>query len=234
MTQIFREDGSVVPVTRIIAGPCVVTHVHSQNGKRLVQIGFGKSKHLNKPMAGHLKDLAPVSTLRAFVSAQDLNRGDILNVGSFAAGERVDVTGVSKGKGFQGVVKRHHFAGGPASHGHKDNLRMPGSIGATDSQRVYKGTRMGGHMGLDRVTVKNLEIVAIDADKNELLVKGAIPGARGGLVLIHIGEGEMTVEIPSNTAAEESVAVAAEAPITDEATAEVSEGPTEEVKPVNE
>ncbi len=200
MTQVFRADGVVVPVTRVQAGPCVVTQVKSAeaNGVKAVQVGFGTQKlfRLNKAEKGLLQGLATVRYLRDFrVGENDnLNRGDVLNVKSFTLGEKVQVTGNSKGRGFQGVVKRHGFAGGPASHGHKDNLRMPGSIGAGGVQRVFKGMRMAGHMGDDRVTVKNLEVIGIDPENNEILIKGAIPGARGGLLLISTSEGQMEVE----------------------------------------
>ena len=190
MTQVFQESGIVVPVTRISAGPCVVAQIREVNGKKQVQLGFGKAKKLKKPMKGHLKDLPDVCHLRSFNTDQELNRGDVVGVDSFEAGERVGVTGTSKGKGFQGVVKRHGFHGSPASHGHKDQLRMPGSIGATDAARVFKGTRMGGHMGDERVTVKNLEVVQIDPEKNEIMIKGAVPGAKGGLIMI-FSKGEM-------------------------------------------
>jgi len=199
MTQIFREDGTVVPVTRVQAGPCVVTQVKTakRDGVSAVQVGFGsqKSFRLTKPLKGHLKDIDAVRHMRDFRAPEDhgLSRGDSFTVSIFSAGDRVQVEGVSKGKGFQGVVKRHKFHGSPASHGHKDQLRMPGSIGSADPARVFKGTRMGGHMGDQQVTVKNLEIVAIDEENNELLVKGAVPGARGGLLMISTEDGKMEV-----------------------------------------
>lgn len=225
MTQVFREDGTVVPVTRVVAGPCVVTKVSKIDGKKYVEVGFGTAKKLNQPMAGHLAGLSMMREMRSYTSSQDLKRGDVISITSFAPGDRVSVSGVSKGKGFQGVVKRHHFAGGPASHGHKDNLRMPGSIGATDSQRVYKGTRMGGHMGSDAVTVHNLEVVAIDTEKNELLLKGAVPGARGGVIEIHVAEGEMAVIV-----AEEKNEVTPDATETT-ATASAQDAPEEQSAP---
>jgi len=119
----------------------------------------------------------------------------MFDVSIFQVGEKVKVSGISKGKGFQGVVKRHNFAGSPASHGHKDQLRMPGSIGATDAARVFKGTRMGGHMGDDKITVKNLEILEVLSDTNEILVKGAVPGGRGGLLMISTPEGKIEIKI---------------------------------------
>jgi len=186
MTQVFKEDGVVVPVTRIQAGPCQITKLNK--GKiNSVQVGFGdiRDKNLTRPEIGHLKGLDNSRHLREFrvegKELENLNRGDKITVATFSEGDKVSVTGVSKGKGFQGVVKRHNFKGGPASHGHKDQLRMPGSIGATGPQKVFKGTRMGGRMGGDQITVKNLEIVKIDSATNDLFIKGAVPGARQGL-----------------------------------------------------
>lgn len=199
MTQVFREDGTVVPVTRVKAGPCVVTQVKTGkgNGVHAVQIGFGEQKSFRLPKAqqGHLKDLTTVRYMKDFRAGDDhgLKRGDTFTVKIFEAGEKVQVVGKAKGKGFQGVVKRHGFAGSPATHGHKDQLRMPGSIGAGGVQRVFKGTRMGGHMGDHRVTVKNLEVVEVLSDDNELLIKGAIPGARGGLLLISTPDGNIEI-----------------------------------------
>lgn len=195
MSQRFREDGTVVPVTVIAAPANVVTAVRTveQDGYIAVQIGMGEKKHLNKPTAGHLKDLPAVEVMREIRDVSGLERGAKLSVDQFAKGEIVDVTGVSKGKGFQGVVKRHHFAGGPRTHGHKDNARMPGSIGAGGNQHVIKGTRMGGHMGDDRITVKNLEVIEVDAAKNEIAVKGAVPGARGAVLMLKLaGENSWT------------------------------------------
>lgn len=227
MTQVFAEDGRVIPVTRVQAGPCTVTQVKTtENGVvNAVQIGFGQQKafRLNKAQQGHLKGLPSLRVMRDFRTDEPaaLKRGDSFGVEIFEKGEKVQVTGESKGKGFQGVVKRHGFAGSPKTHGHKDQLRMPGSIGAGGVQRVFKGLRMGGHMGADRVTVKNLEIVGIDQENNELLIKGAVPGARGGLLLISTQEGtidvrvdvaaepaaqEAPVEAEANTAAEEPAA----------------------------
>lgn len=195
MSQRFREDGTVVPVTLISATPNVVTAVRTpeKDGYTAVQIGVGEHKKQNKPMAGHLKDLPAIQVMREVRDIVGMERGVQLNVGQFEKGEKVDITGVSKGKGFAGVVKRHHFAGGPRTHGHKDNSRMPGSIGAGGNQHVLKGTRMGGHMGDDRITVKNLEIIEIDAEKNEIAVKGAVPGARGTVLMLRLsGEDSWT------------------------------------------
>jgi len=221
MTQVFREDGVVVPVTRVQAGPCVITQVKTQEkeGANAVQVGFGTQKtfRLTNPIKGHLKDIKvdnnsnlTVRHLHDFRNDNDLKHGDVLTVDMFEAGEKVEVTGKSKGKGFQGVVKRHGFHGSPASHGHKDQLRMPGSIGATDAARVFKGTRMGGHTGDEQVTVKNLEVVEIDDKNNEILIKGAIPGARNGLVYIYTGEGK--IEIKAEEPQVEEKPASAEAP----------------------
>ena len=206
MTQVFRTDGTVVPVTRVKAGPCVVTQVKKQekDGVDSVQVGFSEQKkfRLNKPQQGHLKDLPMVKVLKEFKDGKDsmLKRGDKFTVKVFESGDKVEVIGWSKGKGFQGVVKRHRFRGGPASHGHKDNLRMPGSIGAGGVQRVFKGMRMAGHMGDAQITVKNLEIIEVHPEENELLIKGAVPGAKGSLLIISSFNGKIVVE-PSSAEA---------------------------------
>jgi len=187
MTQRFRPDGTVVPVTLVAAGPCVVAQVKTseKDGYAAVQVGFGKKKKINKPLAGHLKDLENSEVLKEFrVESTDLKRGGKLDLSQFAIGEKVEVTGISKGKGFQGVVKRHHFHGHPRTHGTKDSERMPGSIGSGGNQRVFKGLRMGGHMGDEQITIKNLEIIEIDKEKNILALKGAVPGARGAILFI--------------------------------------------------
>lgn len=188
MTQVFAEDGTVIPVTLIEAGPCTVTEVKETK----VAIGFGTDKHAKKPQLGIWKELGTFSVVREFAveKSSEVKRGDIIDVSAFAPGDHVDVTGTSKGHGFQGVVKRHKFAGGPASHGHKDNLRAPGSIGAGGVQRVFKGMRMAGRMGFDRVTVKNLQIISVDAVNGILAIKGAIPGAHGTLIAVVGREGK--------------------------------------------
>ncbi len=209
MTQIFTEDGRAIPVTVIAAGPCVVVQkkTNDKDGYTAVQIGWGNSKKLKKPQAGHLRGLPQVKVLREVrikneeVKLDEIEKGDEIRVSTFTVGEKVNVVGISKGKGFQGVVKRHGFAGSPASHGHKDQLRMPGSIGATDPARVFKGTRMAGRMGADQVTVKNLEVVKIDEENNFLYIKGAVPGPRGGLVKI-VGMGELKVVKPTEAKAD--------------------------------
>lgn len=200
MTQVFLPSGLVVPVTKVQAGPCQIVEVkenNKKNGLKAVQIGFDETKEsrLARPQVGHLKDLDKVRNLKNFKIETDapVKRGDTITVETFAIGDKVAVVGESKGKGFAGVVKRHHFRGGPASHGHKDNLRMPGAIGAGGVQRVFKGQRMGGRMGGDRVTIKNLEIVEVRPEVNELYIKGAVPGGRNALLLIS-GDGELKYE----------------------------------------
>ena len=189
MTQVFAEDGVVTAVTAIEAGPCTVTQVKTKakEGYDAVQLGFGEAKRLNRPEKGHLKKLGLYRRLREFriEDASEIQLGQSVDVGIFHPGDLVDVTGTSKGKGFAGVVKRHHFAGGPKTHGQSDRHRAPGSIGAgTDPGRVLKGRKMAGHMGNERVTVKKLEVVKANPERNLLLVKGAVPGARNGLLII--------------------------------------------------
>ena len=189
MTQIFRDNGKVEAVTAIEAGPCAVVQIKTgaEDGYNALHIGFGQAKRLRSPQRGHLKDLGQFRYLREFRTddIEGVQVGDRIDVSLFQAGDLIDVTGVSKGKGFAGVVKRHGFAGGPKTHGQSDRHRHPGSIGATTSPgRVFKGTRMAGHMGSERVTVRKLEVFQTDQDRNLLLVKGAVPGASNGLLLI--------------------------------------------------
>lgn len=184
----FRDDGETV-VTTIEAGPCVVTQVKTKekDGYNAVQLGFGEAKRLNSPEKGHLKGLGLFKHLREF-RVEDVSGftvGQKVDVAIFKPGDLVDITGTSKGKGFAGVVKRHHFAGGPKTHGQSDRHRAPGAVGATTFPgRVLKGTRMAGHMGNARVTVRNLKVVEVDPARHLLLVEGAVPGSRNGLVLI--------------------------------------------------
>jgi len=188
-TQVFRPDGTVVPVTVIQAGPCYVTQVRTKEkeGYEAVQIGFEESKRLNKAERGHLKNLPPLKYLRE-VQATDLSEvqvGQKIEADIFQPGDLVDVIGVSRGRGFAGVVRRHGFRGGPRTHGQSDRLRAPGSIGSTTTPgRILKGTRMAGHMGNRRVTVQNLQVVEVDPERHLLLVRGAVPGARNGLLMI--------------------------------------------------
>lgn len=192
MTQIFDEAGSAIPVTLIEAGPCYVTQVRvpEQDGYSAVQLGFEevKSKRLTGGQLGHLKrnNVPPLRFLREFREKDPgVQEGEKVTVELFGVGEHVDVVGTSKGKGFQGGVKRYHFRGGPKTHGQSDRQRAPGSRGSgTTPGRVYKGARGAGHMGSDRVTTQNLRVVLVDAERNLLGVRGAVPGAKGGVVMI--------------------------------------------------
>ncbi len=187
MSQIYGADGNLIPVTLVQAGPCVVTQVKTteSDGYVAVQVGLGTSRNLSRPEAGHLKDLPQAPHLSEFrledVSA--FKRGDTIEAAVFQPGDKVNVRGTSKGKGFQGVVRRHHFHGHPTSHGHKDQERMPGSIGAGGVQHVLKGRRMAGHMGDASVTVKNLVVIEV-REGGILALKGAVPGARHSLIEI--------------------------------------------------
>ncbi len=192
MTQVFSEKGVVIPVTVISAGPCVVTQVRTaaSDGYEAVQLGFEQvpARKITRPEQGHLKAAGLlVRILREFSAdnVQDHQPGELINVELFTAGQLVDVSGNSKGRGFAGVVKRHHFRGGPKTHGQSDRHRAPGSIGAgTTPGRVWKGQKMAGRMGGKRVTVQNLEVVEVIADKNLLLIKGSVPGAPNALLQI--------------------------------------------------
>ena len=190
MTQIFDETGVVHPVTVVEAGPCVVTQVKTteQDGYGAVQLGFGLEKRLTKPERGHRQPSGFMSRTLREVKADDpaeFRVGQVLTADVFAAGEVVDVTGTSKGRGFQGGVKRHGFRGGPKTHGQSDRLRAPGSIGSSATPgRVYKGMRMAGHMGHERVTVQNLRVLRVDPERNLLLIEGSVPGPNKGLVVI--------------------------------------------------
>ena len=194
MTQVFDEDDNVVPVTVIQAGPCVVSQVKTvaTDGYDAVQIGFGsiKPKHVNKPMAGHFAKagVEPMRYLREVrvANGEEHKVGDVVSVADFAEVKNVDVTGTSKGKGFQGTVKRWNFSRGPMAHGSR-NQREPGSIGqCAYPARVRKGLHMAGHMGNERVTVKNLKLVRVDAEQNLMLIKGAVPGGKNALVSIRM------------------------------------------------
>ncbi|MBI4180628.1 MAG: 50S ribosomal protein L3 [Chloroflexi bacterium] len=189
MTQIFRDKGEVEAVTAIEAGPCAVIQVKTagKEGYNAVQLGFSAAKRLKSPQRGHLKEFGQFRYLREFRvdDVAGIQMGDAVNVSLFGEGDLVDITGLSKGKGFAGVVKRHGFAGGPKTHGQTDRHRHPGAIGSTTSPgRVWKGLRMAGRMGGERVTVRHLSVLKADLEHNLLLVKGAIPGNRNGLLLI--------------------------------------------------
>ncbi len=202
MTQIFDENGQVIPVTVIEAGPCYVTQIRTADKDKYtaVQLGFDEAPHrkngdsrLTKPRRGHLQrnglglpDLRVLREFRVKGKEIDVEEGQKLTVeDAFEVGDRVDVVGTSKGRGFAGTIKRHGFHRGPKTHGQSDRERAPGSIGATSTPgRVFKGMRMSGRMGGDRVTIQNLEVVAVDAEQNILAVRGSVPGAKGGILLI--------------------------------------------------
>ena len=188
MTTVFTPDGAALPVTVIEAGPCFVTQLRTpeNEGYSAVQVGFEEAKRLTKPERGHLKGLPSLRHLREFrLEGQTAPAvGDKIDVSIFQPGDFVDVIGTSKGKGFAGVVKRHHFAGGPKSHG--SMFQITGSIGSSAfPSRVFRGMRMSGHMGNARVTTRNLKVVGIDLDDNLLMVEGAVPGPNGGYVVIN-------------------------------------------------
>jgi len=192
MTQVFDEKGNVIPVTLIEAGPCIVTQIKTRekDGYSAVQIGFGEAKKVTKAIAGHLKKLGKLLFLREFrneepkIDDKELKRGDRIDVSVFKEGDLVRVSGLSKGKGFAGVVKRWHFAGRPATHGTKHELRTGGSVGSSFPERVIKGKKMPGRMGFERVTISNLKVVRIDPENNFLAIKGAVPGPKGALLEI--------------------------------------------------
>ena len=189
MTQIFREDGRVVPVTVIEAGPCVVTQVKTleTDGYEAIQLGFGDVKRRNKPQTGHLKNSKLSRYLREVSTdnTSEFEVGQTISADIFETGEKIDVIGTSKGRGFAGTMKRWNFGGGPRTHGQSDRARAPGSIGGgTTPGKVYKGLKMAGHMGNRRITVKGLEIIEVDSERNLLLVKGGVPGATNSLVQI--------------------------------------------------
>ena len=191
MTQIFDEKGNVIPVTVIEAGPCTVSQVKSvdTDGYNAVQLGFGdvKDKHINKPEKGHYakSKLAAKKHLREFrVDSADVKVGDEVKADVFVAGDKIDVQGTTKGKGFQGVIKRHGQHRGPMGHGSMYH-RRPGSMGSTSTPgRVFKGKKLPGHMGVQTVTIQNLDVVRVDMDKNVLLVKGSVPGPKGAILKI--------------------------------------------------
>lgn len=188
MTQVFAADGTMVPVSVVAIQPNTVTllRTRERDGYAAVQVGAGTARKLTKPRLGQLRDLPRVRDVREFRldDTAEYELGQQLDVSLFAEGEIVDVIGVSKGKGFSGTIKRHHFHRGPETHG-SDSHRQPGSVGAgTSPGRVWKGTRMAGHMGAERATIKKLTVVRSDADRNLLLIKGSVPGARNALVVV--------------------------------------------------
>jgi large subunit ribosomal protein L3 len=190
MTQIFDDTGLAHPVTVLEVGPCVVTQVRTpeRDGYSAVQLGFGLDKRLNEPERGHRRASGFMSRTLREVAADDISEfsvGQVITADAFASGELVDVIGTSKGKGFQGGVKRHGFRGGPRTHGQSDRLRAPGSIGSSATPgRVFKGMRMAGRMGNDRVTIQNLKVLRVDTERNLLLVEGSVPGPNDGVVIV--------------------------------------------------
>ena len=217
MTQFFDASGKVQPVTEISVTPNVVTFIKTKekDGYDALQLGSGEKKHASKSLRGHLKDLPSlregfsfwrIKEIRTDVSG--ISRGYVVALESFAVGELVDVIGWSKGRGYTGVVKRHGFHGHPTTHGHKDQERMPGSIGAGGVQHVFKGKRMAGHMGDERSTVKNLEIVRIDSETQKVYVKGGVPGSMNSFVMLR-SAGSLSFVKPAVPEAPETVSTEA-------------------------
>lgn len=193
MTKVFNKEGYSIPVTVIQAGPCPVVQIKNQekDGYTAVQLGFKeiKKKKVSQPLAGHFTKVKvePLKYLREFriKDPGELTAGSEVKVDIFKEGEKVDITGVSKGKGFASAFKKHNFSGGPKTHGQKDYYRAVGSLGATDAARVFKGKRMPGHTGNSKVKIKNLEVIKVDVERNLILVKGAVPGTKGTMLLIN-------------------------------------------------
>jgi len=194
MTRIFDERGNNIPVTAIETGPCYVTEVRTadKHGYDAIQLGFidKPEKHTNKPEVGHfakanVKPQRYVREFRSFKNNSELKLGDVVKADIFKAGDKVKITGVSKGKGFQGVMKRHNFGGGSTTHGQSDRRRAPGSMGGSSyPSRVWKGMRMAGQMGNARVSMRNLKVVKVDAENNIVMVSGGVPGARNGILIL--------------------------------------------------
>lgn len=195
MGSVFADDGKIIPVTVIEAGPVIVTQIKNKekDGYRAIQVGYGAKKHISKPLKGHMKDFGNFRWLREYRIRDkgqgawdmgDFKTGTKFDVSVFEGGERVTISGISKGKGFQGVVRRHGFAGGPKTHGNKRTLRAPGSIGSQFPQHVMKGRRMAGRTGRDKITRIGVKIITIDKENNLIALKGPVPGAAGSLVEI--------------------------------------------------
>ena len=189
MTQMFRDSGKAEAVTAVVAGPCTVIQLKkdSKEGYNAAPLGFGEAKKMKSARKGHLKEMGNYRYLREIrlTDTKGIKVGDSVDVSLFEPGDIIDITGISKGKGFAGVVKRYNFAGGPKTHGQSDRHRAGGSIGAgTSPGRVLKGTKMPGHMGNEQVTARKLEVIQVDSEKNIMLVKGAVPGAKNGILLI--------------------------------------------------
>ena len=238
MTQIWDND-KVIAVTKVQAGPCYITQIRNteKDSYQAIQVAFGekKVKNISKPVRGHLKkagiekeNARHIKEFRVSELKPEINVGGIIDVSTFKKGDIIDVTGISKGKGFQGSVKRHHFSGHKSTHGNKDQERTSGSVGAKGPARIFKGTRMPGRMGGDQVTVKNLEVVEIDLENNVLLIKGAVPGCERGLLIIK-GGGDLVVKDKS-IKIEDKVAVESEEKWTEEKTSNDVENKPEEIK----
>jgi len=193
ITRIFTKNGESIPVTVILAGPCRIVQQKNieKDGYNAIQLGFKgiSKKKVSKPLAGHFNQykMEPLKYIREFRvdDPSKYSSGTQIKVDIFKEGERVDVIGISKGKGFAGAIKRHNFSGGPKTHGQKEYYRSVGSIGATDAARVFKGQKLPGHMGTDRVKMRNLEVVKVDIERNLILVKGSVPGAKGTMLIIN-------------------------------------------------
>lgn len=190
MTRVYDDKGKIIPVTLVKAGPCTVAQVKTDDkeGYKAVQIGFGNRRKISKALQGHLKDFDNFRFLKEFKieDSAAVKKGDQIKADVFEIGDKVKVVGTSKGKGFQGVVKRHNFSGGPATHGHRHDLRQAGSVGGAYPQHVLKGQKMAGRMGADKVTIKNTSVVKVDAKENIIAIKGSIPGIPKGLVSIQV------------------------------------------------
>jgi large subunit ribosomal protein L3 len=235
MVQLFDKQGRLRGATVIEAGPCLVTQVKSEekDGYRAAQVGYGAKKHTNKPMRGHLKRLGDLRYLREFrIDDPDQHKvGDRVGVEIFQEGDRVDVTGVSKGRGFAGGVKRYGFRGGPKTHGQSDRHRAPGAIGAGNTPgRVFKGLRMAGHMGAEQVTVRNLEVLESNPARGLLLLAGAVPGARNGLLKIRYSKHTREVARGRKAAPPTKEAPAAESEDQEETPVAESEAPAGETE----
>lgn len=240
MTQKFTEDGTVIPVTKLLVKPCVITQIKNQktDGYLALQISSGQKRKLAKPLKGHFKDLGNFRYSHEFrliddKQVENLKVGDQISLESFVPGDKVKATGTSKGRGFQGGVKRHGFHGQKASHGHKDQQRMPGSIGAGGVQHVLKGMRMAGQMGNAQITIKNLEVVEVDVENSCIYLKGAVPGANNGLVILS-GDGELKIQEKSVAKPDEAqteVKNPAEKPVENEPVDQKAETIETEIKP---
>ncbi|MFA6428658.1 MAG: 50S ribosomal protein L3 [Candidatus Buchananbacteria bacterium] len=231
MTQVFTPEGKVIAATKLVAEPCKIVALKDQksDGYLAVQVGFGKKKKVSKALAGQLKGLGNFAQLKEFrfdkkgeTKLPEVKVGDEVKVSVFAIGDKLNITGWAKGRGFQGVVRRHHFAGGPKTHGHKDNLRMPGAIGSGGIQKVFKGLRMPGHMGTQQVFLQGSKVLEINETDNSLLVSGSLPGARNGLLII-TALGELKIAQVAELVEQPVAEVVTEASVVTEAPVSVEE-----------